>query len=182
MFDWLRDLLQGIWHSLIPWVVLQPYEQGVLVRLGKFKRVLDSGFHWVIPFHVDKVWDDHVTPTTHHLAGMATTTKDGKSIGFDAVVTYRISDMEKAVLRVTHVKDAIVDTCMGIIGTELSDATWEGILHGDVVEALTETCRKRGWKWGIEVMQVQLAGVWLVRNIRLSGTSGSSHMEVEHTV
>jgi len=113
---------------------------------------------------------------------MATTTKDGKSIGFDAVVTYRISDMEKAVLRVTHVKDAIVDTCMGIIGTELSDATWEDILHGNTVEALTEACRKRGWKWGIEVMQVQLAGVCLVRNIRLSGTSGSSHMEVEHTV
>jgi regulator of protease activity HflC (stomatin/prohibitin superfamily) len=110
---------------------------------------------------------------------MATTTKDGKPIGFDAIVTYRISDIEKAVLRVTLVKDAIVDTCMGIIGTELSNATWEDIFHGNVVEDLTEACRKRGWKWGIEIMQVQLAGVCLVKNIRLSGGS-AQHMDIEH--
>jgi regulator of protease activity HflC (stomatin/prohibitin superfamily) len=171
MFDWIWNALSAIGEALLPFVVLQPYESGVLCRLGTFKRVLGPGFHWVFPFHIDRVWDDHITPRTEHLSGLATTTKDGKSIGFDAIVTYRIKDIEKAVLRVTHVQDAIADTCMGIIGTELSNATWEDVLHGKATESLTSACRERGWKWGVEIMSVQLAGVALVRNFRLSGSA-----------
>lgn len=180
MFDRLLDIIQGIWVALIPWVVLQPYESGVLIRLGKFKRVLEPGFHWVWPLHIDHVWEDHTTPRTHHISGLATTTKDGKAIGFDAIVTYQINDIEKALLRVTDVKDAVIDTCTGVIGTVLSDVTWEDILHGKAAEELVKPCRARGWKWGIEVMSVQLAGVCLVKNIRLSGASNT--VDVQHNI
>src|SRR5579863_7314377 len=169
MFDRIFDFVQNFLHLLLPFVVLQPYEAGVLIRLGEFKRTIGpGGFHWCYPLNIDRVWEDHITPRTHHLAGLATTTKDGKSIGFDAVVTYRISDIEKALLRVTQVQDAISDTCMGIIGTTLSDSSWDDVLHGLATDGLTEACRKRGWKWGIEIIGVQLAGVCLVKNIRLS--------------
>lgn len=174
MFDRLFELLQSLWEALIPWTVLQPYQAGVLIRLGKFKRVLGPGFHWILPFSIDKVWEESTTPKTHHLRGLSTTTKDGRSIGFDAIITYQVSDIEKAVLKVTAVEDAVIDTCTGVIGTSLSDSTWEDVLHGRTVDELTKLCRARGWRWGIEVMSVQLAGVCLVKNIRLSGLSGDS--------
>lgn len=178
MFDRLLDLLQACFTALLPFVILQPYEQGVLCRLGKFQRVLGPGFHWCYPFHIDRVWEDHVTPRTEHLQSLSTTTKDGKAICFDVVVTYRISDIEKAVLEVTHVTDSIADTCMGIIGTALSESTWEEILHGTVTDSLTKLCRSRGWKWGIEIMSVQLAGVAQTRNIRLAGQT--QHLAMQH--
>lgn len=178
MFDRIFELLQTVAGHLIPFIVLQPYEAGALVRLGTFKRVLGPGFHWVMPFGIDMVWQEHTTPRTDHLAGLSTTTKDGKSIGFDAIITWQINDVEKAVLRVTQVKDAIADTCTGIIGTALTESTWEDIIHGAAVEGLTKTCRARGWKWGIEIMQVQLSGVSLVKNIRISQSHG--HIEVSH--
>lgn len=169
MFDKLFDILTIVWHALLPWRVLPPWEKAVLVRLGKTKRIMEPGFHWIIPFHIDKVCEDSVVPRTHHIAGQATTTKDGKAIGFDTIITYQISDIEKAVLRVHEVKDAIADTCMGVIGTALSDAAWEDIVHGRVNDELLKLCRARGWRWGIEVMNVQLAGICLVKNVRLSG-------------
>lgn len=183
MFDRLLDFLQSIWDALLPWVVLQPYEAGVLIRLGKFKRTLGpGGFHWVLPLRIDTMWHQSITPTTHHLVGLSTTTKDGKSIGLDAIITYQISDIEKALLKVTDVNDAVIDTCTGMIGTTLSDATWEDILHGRVLEELTKLCRARGWRWGIEIMSVQLAGVCLVKNIRLSGTTSGGELTVSHAV
>jgi regulator of protease activity HflC (stomatin/prohibitin superfamily) len=169
MFDKLFEILQSIFSSLIPWVVLQPFEAGVLVRLGKFVRVLEPGFHWCFPFSIDTVWHEHTTPRTEHLHGLSTTTKDGKSIGFDAVVTYQVNDIKKAMLDVTMMKDAVADTCMGIIGTELTGSTWDEVLHGTTVEGLTKACRARGWRWGIEILSIQLAGVCIVKNIRLSG-------------
>ena len=95
-----------------------------------------------------------VLPRTHGSAlftrgqtqALATTTRDNYSIGFDAIVTYRIADIQKALLEVSEVKDAIVDTCVGIIGTTLSEATWLDVLHGGAVDNLTAACRKRGWR------------------------------------
>lgn len=182
MFDRLFEILQAIWEALLPWTILQPYEAAVLIRLGKFKRTLGPGFHWIYPFGIDRIWQEHTVPKTHHLSGLSTTTKDGRAIGFDAIITYQVSDIEKAVLKVTAVEDAVIDTCTGVIGTALSDSTWEDVLHGKVIEELTKLCRARGWKWGIEIMSVQLAGVCLVKNIRLSGSTSGGELTVTHGI
>lgn len=181
MLDRLWDLLQQVFHALIPFVVLQPYERGVLSRLGRVKGELGPGFHWCWPFHIDQVFHEHVTPRTTNLAGLSTTTSDGYSIGFDAVVTWRISDIHKALFEVTDLKDAIADTCAGHIGTALASATWDEVRTGAVVDNLTSICRKRGWKWGVEIQQVQLSGVAKVRNIRLSHSGAHSPGELHIT-
>lgn len=170
MLDRLWELLGHLYESIIPFIVIQPYERAVVTRLGTFKRELEPGFHWRIPFF-ETVFNDHVTPRVDHLVGLSTTTKDGKAVGFDAVVTWRISDLRKATFEVTDLKDAIADTCAGQIGTTLADATWDAIRSGEVIENLTAVVRKRGWKWGVEITNVQLSGIALVRNYRITGSS-----------
>jgi regulator of protease activity HflC (stomatin/prohibitin superfamily) len=175
VLDKLLDFLSVIWHDLVPIAVLHPYDGGVQMRMGRLLRVLESGsWYWKIPF-VDDVINEHIVPRTERLTGLATTTSDGKAIGFDAVITYRISDVEKALLKVNDLKDAIADTCAGIIGTELNNAAWADIVHGNTVESLTKACRERGWKWGVEIQLVQLTGVAPVKNLRVSLSGHSAH-------
>jgi regulator of protease activity HflC (stomatin/prohibitin superfamily) len=178
VFDKLWEIIQWLIEFVIPFVILFPYERGLLIRLGKFKRELGPGLHWCLPFHLDTILHETVVARTEHIAGLSTTTADGKSVGLDAIVTYRISNLEKALLEVHDLKDAIADTVAGQIGTTLSEADWETIRHGEVVENLTAVCRKRGWRWGVEILSVQLAGVALVRNFRIS--SGASQPHVTH--
>jgi len=175
MLDKLLDFLAGIWHELIPITVLHPYDGAIQLRMGRVLRILAGGcWYWKIPF-MDDIVSEHVVPRTARLTGLATTTVDGKAIGFDAVITWRISDVQKAMLEVSDLTDAIADSCAGIIGTELSTSTWMDILHGNTVEALTAACRKRGWKWGVEIQLVQLTGVAPVKNLRVS-LSGHAHI------
>ena len=175
MLDKLFSILAEIWEKLIPIAVVTPYEAGIQLRMGAFLRATPGGgWYWKIPF-ADTILLDHVVPRTERLAGLATTTVDGKAIGFDAVITYRISDIQKALLEVSALKDAIADSCAGIIGTELSNTSWADIVHGNAVDALTAACRKRGWKWGVEIQQVQLTGVAPVKNLRVS-LSGHAHL------
>jgi regulator of protease activity HflC (stomatin/prohibitin superfamily) len=174
VLDKLLDFLASIWHELVPITVLHPYNSGVQLRMGKTLRVLEAGgWYWKIPF-VDDILSEAIVPRTERLTGLATTTLDGKAIGFDAVITYRISNVQKALLDVHDLKDAIADSCAGIIGTELSAVEWVHIINGDMVESLTEACRKRGWKWGVEIQLVQLTGVAPVKNLRVS-LSGHPH-------
>jgi regulator of protease activity HflC (stomatin/prohibitin superfamily) len=168
MLDRLVEIIQQTFTALLPFVVLEPFERGVLTRLGKVKGELGPGFHWCYPLHIDSVWHEHVTPRTARIAGLSTTTTDGKAVGFDAVITYRITDITKAIMEVTDLQDALADSCAGIIGTQLSNSSWDDIRRGDAVESLSAACRKRGWRWGVEIMSVQLTGFAVVKNIRLA--------------
>jgi regulator of protease activity HflC (stomatin/prohibitin superfamily) len=167
MFDKLVDVLLEFLHLFKFWIVCQPYEQAVLLRLGKFRRVLSSGFHWLLPFGIDYCISEHVVPTTHSLGDESVTSRDGKSVGFHAVVTYRISNIEKATLEVSDSNHAVRDATCGEIGRVMRELTWEQMLQSELPERLTAACRKRGWRYGIEILNVQLAGLALVRSIRL---------------
>ena len=175
MLDKLLDFIVSIWNDLTPVEVIPPYNGGVQLRMGKLLRSLEGGgWYWKVPF-ADHIITEHTVPRTERLTGLATTTSDSKAIGFDAVITYRISDVQKALLEVSDLKDAIADSCAGIIGTELSNSSWADIVHGDTVELLTKACRARGWKWGVEIQLVQLTGVAPVKNLRVSLSGHAPH-------
>ena len=167
MLDKLIDFIIQFIELFKFWVVIHPFEAGVMLRLGKFYKIVECGFHWMLPFGVDHVITEHIVPTTHSLGDESTISKDGKSVGFHAVVTYKVRDIQKALLDVEDVDHAVRDACAGEIGRVMRESTWEEILAADILEKLTAACRKRGFRYGIEVMSVQLAGVAICRSIRL---------------
>jgi regulator of protease activity HflC (stomatin/prohibitin superfamily) len=149
------------------WEVIHPYEGGLVLRLGIYHRDLKPGYNWIIPLGFEHTITEYTVPRTSRLHSMSTTTKDGRTVGFEAVVTWRINDLHKSLLEVSSLKDAIADCCMGVIGTELSESSWDDIIHGKTIEALSSVCRKSGWKWGVEIIRIQLTGVAAAKNIRL---------------
>jgi regulator of protease activity HflC (stomatin/prohibitin superfamily) len=149
------------------WQVVAPYEEGCQIRLGKFHRVLGSGLYFILPFGIDHCLIQCVVPTTHSLGDESITTKDDKSIGFHAVVTFQVRDIKKAMLDIEDVHHAVLDACSGEIGRVLRESTWAETRDPEMLDKLTTACRKRGFRFGIEVMAVQLAGISLVRSIRL---------------
>lgn len=154
------------------WVVIHPYEKGVLLRLGTFVRVLESGFHWIIPVGVDHVLYESVVVKAHNLGDFSTTTKDGKQIGFTPILTYKINDIQKALLDVDHVDDAVKAMAAGTIAQALSQCTWQEIVDKpETMDTIALACRKKGWRYGAEIISVQLASFALVKNIRLMGSN-----------
>ena len=167
MLDWLRDLALDSLRAFQFWAVVDQYEQAVVLRLGRFNRVLDPGIHWLIPLYIDRALHDNVVWRTVSLAEQSLTTSDGRSIQIRAVVTARISNVQKAVLEVEHMDDALKDSCAGEIGRVISETSWEDLWHGKANELLTAVCRKRGFRWGIEIDRVQLSDIALGKNLRV---------------
>jgi regulator of protease activity HflC (stomatin/prohibitin superfamily) len=170
MLDRLVDTLLQFIELFKFWTVVPQYEQGVLLRLGKFVTVVEPGFRFVWPLGIDHVATEVVVMQTKSLGNLSTTTKDNKSVGFECIITYKINDIQKALLSVDRVDDAIVDACQGIVGMMVSSMTLAELMNAEqTTEKLSLACRKRGWRYGVEILTAQLAGVSLVRNIRLLG-------------
>jgi regulator of protease activity HflC (stomatin/prohibitin superfamily) len=168
MFDRLVELLIQFADLFRFWKILDPYEQGVLIRLGKFVRIVEPGLSWIYPFGVDSVMHESVVPTTHSLGNESIITKDGKGVGYHAVVTYRIRDIKKAMLEISDTDHAVRDACSGEVGRVFREHNWCDIIGSEAfLDELTSACRKRGWRYGIEIMSIQLAGLALVKSIRL---------------
>jgi regulator of protease activity HflC (stomatin/prohibitin superfamily) len=167
MLDKLIDFLIQCIKLFQFWVVIEPFEQAVILRLGKLYKTIECGFHWVLPFGIDNAINHPIVPSTHDLGDTSTTSKDGKSMGYNAIVTYRVSSIQKAVLEVEDVNHAVRDACSGEIGRVLRSLDWKDMQGQECLEALTAACRKRGWRFGIEIMSVQLAGLTLCKSLRL---------------
>jgi regulator of protease activity HflC (stomatin/prohibitin superfamily) len=168
MLDRLFEFVLSCLDLLRFWVVLQPFERGVQTRLGKFVKVVEPGLTFIIPLGIDHVYFETVVPRTHSLEDQSCTTTDGKQIGFQAVLTYSIRDIEAAILSVNHHEDALKDSCTGAICHTLSEYTWDSIVKNEeVLDKVTANCRKKAEKYGIKLISVQFATMSLVRTIRL---------------
>lgn len=79
MFDKLMEFLASIWNQLCPVFVINSFQMGVVIRLGKFSYVAYPGLHFKIPF-ADVIYSDSVVTTTLRAAHQSLTTKDQKAL------------------------------------------------------------------------------------------------------
>lgn len=167
MFDRLVELALQCIGLLIPFVVVNDFERGVVLRCGKFHRELEPGFHWKIPFDVDVIYHDNVVPRTINLKAQSLCTQDGKSIVLGGVVTAKIVDIRKALLEVETIDNVLEDSCYGAIAQCVASHPWDVIRTEAFGEILTKACRKRAWKYGTEIMSVQVGDLAPSRALRL---------------
>lgn len=171
MFDRLIDLVLNLIDGVKPFVVLRDYQDGVLLRFGRYRRTLGPGFHLVIPFadHVEAVptvW------TTLSLPPQSITTRDGVDVVVKGMVKSRISDAKTYTLEAYDTQDAISDTACGIIYETIRSRTFNECHVGDLPADVIKTLRAEGRKWGISVKAFTLTDFSRMRSIRL--VSGSA--------
>ncbi len=175
--DKLFEVVANCFFFFIPFAVIRHYERGVQLRFGVKHKVLEPGFHWVRAFNIDEVMKDNVAPRTHRIVSNLTTL-DGRAIVVGLVVTSRIRDIEKAMLEVEDMDTAMDDSCRGSLFRYVSERTWDDLRVAQVPipdddeantgpEALYKACRKMAFRWGVEVMRVQLSDLSISRSLRL---------------
>lgn len=168
MLDRLIESLVQLRDEITPWHVVDQFEEGVVLRFGKFHRKLDAGFHWVAPF-LEKVMVADVVPTVLDLPVQSLATKDGVEIVISGVVTYKIYNVQKALLDISTVKQAVHDSCKGEIGRHVRRSTWEDVQAEDFEDKLQEACHKRATVWGVRIVSLQMADLTRSGTLRLAG-------------
>jgi len=166
MFDKLIDVLLEWWNHVLPFIIFRDYEQAVLLRFGRFSRVLLPGIHFKIPFF-DEVLDQHFVVTTLSLDAQSLYTLDKQNIVVKGVIKYKIADVKTFLLEVYDAQDALSDMAQSIIKNVIMSMTMEECTDSELDNTLTKKVRVEARKWGVDVQQVTLTDLAPIRSYRL---------------
>lgn len=117
MFASIFGFIHKFFASLKPWVVVNPWEQCLRVRLGKNIRLLGAGIHYRLPFF-DEFFVQPIRLRIIGIERQTLTCLDGRSVTLDGTVGFSITDLE-ALYRSLHQVD---HTIRNIVKAAVSDS------------------------------------------------------------
>lgn len=148
--DRLLDFLFEVLYLVKFWVVVDPYEEVVIITLGKIRRkkpVLGPGLHLVLPFGIEEQLSDNVVPADLPDLEINMTLKDGTPLHVCFSALWRITDMEKYQLTVEDA-DTVLTNVQGMVQEYLFQYTWDKLLE---LRRDGVTDRRQGLPWKLKV-------------------------------
>jgi len=173
MFDKLIDLVDTFINDILPWKIVDQWEEGVHLRTGKFKRVVRPGLNFKVPFF-DQIITTPVITQTVNLKPQTVTSQDDKSVVLTSIVRYHINDVEKFLLGVMHANDVLVDTTQGIIRDVVEGCRWDDLY--DLGSVVTPEVNEQVVKWGIIVEQISFPDLGEIKTYRIMSDGGKENI------
>lgn len=129
--------------------------------LGSYKKRLDPGLNFITPF-VDKiVYQETIREKVLDIPPQQCITRDNVSITVDAVVYWRIIDLERAYYKVENLKMAMVNLVLTQIRAEMGklelDETFTA--RSQISEILLKDLDIATDPWGVKVNRVELRDI-----------------------
>ncbi len=137
--------------------ILRPYEKGVVERLGKYQRTVESGLVVIIPF-IETIRKVDLREQVVDVPPQEVITKDNTVVVVDCVIFYEVVDPFNAVYNVVNFYQAITKLAQtnlrNIIGDLELDQTLTSreMINTQLREVLDEATDK----WGTKVVRVEI--------------------------
>ena len=161
----------GIIWEILGWfqicTFIDPWEEGIVVRRGKFSRIIGPGIAWHLPFAIDDIHTMNVKPAAMELDEQVLTTADGKQIILAAVLMWSIFDIKKIFLNVENASATLSDILVGFIHELVERSTWDYIRTPQFLVELKRIIQPTARKYGISVSTVKLHDLAETRVYRL---------------
>lgn len=164
MISQLIDLFKSLGGSAAPFIVVDQWQGGVILRFGKFHREIPPGFHWKIPFVESAVVVSSVVTTTS-LSAQSVITPEGAVFTAEGVVRWRVENVKPFTCDIWDGENVIVDSAKSSIAETLKN---EGIV--DISQKVTIKSRRSLKRYGIYVEEITITTLAPVKCIRLIGS------------
>ena len=141
-------------------VIVQPYEQGLQIRLGRYIGRMNPGFRWVVPL-ITVVKKLDLRTEVMDVPRQEVITKDNSPTNVDAIVYVRVIDPEKAYFEVMNYRTATVALAQTSLRGIIGDMELDEILYNrDIINTrLRDILDRETDAWGVKVERVEIKEV-----------------------
>ncbi|MDP5018417.1 MAG: SPFH/Band 7/PHB domain protein [Dolichospermum sp.] len=141
--------------------VVNQGNEALVERLGSYNKKMQPGLNFVIPF-VDKViYEETIREKVLDIPPQKCITRDNVGIEVDAVVYWRIVDMEKARYKVENLQSAMVNLVLTQIRAEMGQLELDQTFTArtQINELLLQELDVSTDPWGVKVTRVELRDI-----------------------
>ncbi|MBD2020673.1 paraslipin [Leptolyngbya sp. FACHB-36] len=160
MWGWLIALLVG-GGAISSVKIVQQGNEALVERLGSYDRKLTAGPRFIIPVLDRVAYQDTIREKVLDIPPQPCITRDNVSITVDAVVYWRIVDMERAYYKVQNLQAAMVNIVLTQIRAEMGqmelDETFTA--RSQINELLLRDLDVATDPWGVKVTRVELRDI-----------------------
>jgi regulator of protease activity HflC (stomatin/prohibitin superfamily) len=170
-------------NTYVPWIVaaivvvairfavkiVQQYERGVLLRLGRLSGIRSPGFNLIIPL-VDRLYKIDTRTVTLTVEPQEIITRDNVTIKVDAVVYFAVFDPAKAFLQVVDFGRATTQIALTTLRSVLGQSDLDELLaHREKINhTLQQIIDGHTEPWGVKVSVVEVKDVLLPEGMQRS--------------
>lgn len=147
--------------------IVNQYERGVVLTLGKFTGIRQPGLRIVVPIF-QRIIKVDVRSTPIDVPKQEIITKDNVTIGVDAVVYLRVIDAGKAVLETTNYIYATSQFAQAALRDVTGNADMDELLskREEMSVKIKEIVDSETDKWGIDVENVKIQNIELPQDMK----------------
>ena len=137
--------------------IVRPYERGLIEKLGRYERTVDSGLRWILPF-IQRMSKVDMRERVIDVPPQEVITKDNVVVTVDAVIFFEATDPVKLKYNVGNFQLAVTKLAQtnlrNVVGDLDLDAalTSRELINGKLRQILDDATDK----WGTRVVRVEI--------------------------
>ena len=147
--------------------IVNQYQRGVVLTLGRLTGVRQPGFRFIIPIIQTVIMVD-IRSTPIDVAKQEIITKDNVTAGVDAIVYFRVVDASKAVLETTNYVYATSQFAQAALRDVTGNFELDDLLskRDEISTQIKEIVDKQTDQWGIDVEAVKIQNIELPSDMK----------------
>ncbi len=147
--------------------IINQYERGVILTLGRYTGIRAPGLRIVIPI-LQQITKIDVRSTPVDVPSQEVITRDNVTIKVDAVVYFRVVDAAKAVLETNNYRYATSQFAQAALRDVVGNVEMDSLLskRDEISQEIKRIVDSETDKWGIDVENVKIQNIELPQDMK----------------
>ncbi len=138
--------------------VIKEGNAALVERLGKYNRRLDPGVNMIVPLVESVVLEDSLREQTLDIDPQRAITKDSVNLEVDAIIYWRIYDLERTYYAIEDVEFAMKELVITTLRSEVGKMDFQSLFSSrdEINRALLKELDQATEPWGLKVNRVEI--------------------------
>ncbi len=157
-----------LFFVVIPGIrIINQYERGVVLTLGKYTSTRNPGLRWIIPV-IQKMTKVDMRILTVDIPQQEAITKDNVPVGINGVVYFRVEKAEMVVLEIQNYKMAVSQYAQAALRDVIGSVELDALLteRDKIAEEIEKIVTTAVSAWGVNVSSIKIQDIELPADMK----------------
>ncbi|MBU4350949.1 slipin family protein [Candidatus Parcubacteria bacterium] len=147
--------------------VVNQYERGVILTLGKYTSTRQPGLTWIFP-GIQNMSKVDMRIITTNIPQQEVITKDNVPVGTNAVVYFRVDSAEKAILDIENFSKAVREYAQAALRDVIGGIELDTLLaeREKIADEITKIVDEATEAWGVKISDIKIQDIELPADMK----------------